>query len=44
VLVVHHNGPLVNELVTTLQNAVSIQAEPFDHFSASADMVLDVIK
>ena len=40
---VHHNAPLANELVTTLQNAVSVQAEPLDS-SKCSDLVLDVIK
>lgn len=43
VIVVHHNAPLANELVTTLQNAVSVQAEPLDS-SKCSDLVLDVIK
>ena len=42
-LVVHHNGPLANELVTALQSAISIQVEPFDN-SDSFDLVLDIIK
>jgi len=41
--VVHHNDFLANELETTVQSAISIQAEPLDN-SNSADLVLDVIK
>jgi len=43
VLTVHHNGPLANELVTTLQNAISVQAEPLDDTNFT-DLVLEIIK